>query len=141
MQLTFRKTHLDGNVHFQSHGVISVIPLLDLDRFFKVKCVFFNVLVLRISEKRYEIEQTIVLSIDRKLSICHRFAQLRMLYIMTFIYISRSRILKCSRYMNGCHKQLQIFAKFQRIFNPVCGNYTRLSFSPKKSCFLCIFSR
>ena len=44
---------------------------LTLTIFFKVKCVFFNVLVLRISEKRYEIEQTIVLSTDRKLpSMC-----------------------------------------------------------------------
>ena len=65
---------------------------LTLTFLFKVKCVFFNVLVLRISEKRYEREQTIVLSTDRKLSICHRFAQLRLLNIMTFIYISRSRI-------------------------------------------------
>ena len=48
---------------------------------FKVKlCIL---LVLRLSHKLWEIEQTFLLPRDMKSYICHRMAPLRMLYIMT----------------------------------------------------------
>ena len=48
---------------------------------------FSILLFLRIYRIWWEIEQTLLLTSDRKLGICHRMAPLRMLYIITFTFV------------------------------------------------------
>ena len=64
-------------------------------------------LLLRISRKLGEIEQTLLLPLDRKSCICHRMAPLQMLYIMTITYIFKVTKfeMRVSRYLNGSRKR------------------------------------
>ena len=71
---------------FQSNGGSPVLLLVDHNFHFQGQNVIVF-LVLRISRKRWEMEQKLILSLNRKSSICHRMAPLRMWYFLNVVYI------------------------------------------------------
>ena len=71
---------------FQDEWLKSILLQLDLDLHFQSRS-FSIFLGLQISHKRREIEQTLVLPLDRKSDNWNRMAPLRMLYVMTLTYI------------------------------------------------------
>ena len=86
--LQFWKIHLYGIENIQSNGASPVFLLLDLDLHFQGQR-FGILLDMRISSKRWEIEQALLLPPDGKSDVCHRMVPPRMLYIMTLTYISK----------------------------------------------------
>ena len=76
-------TYINSNI---SSRMVPVPFFYSLTFIFKVKT-FGMHLFLWLSCKWWEIKQTLQLPSDRKLSISHRTAQLRMLYIVTLTYI------------------------------------------------------
>ena len=84
----FWENQLHKFENFQLNGASRVFLPLDLD--LHIQGQIFDILfVLRISRTWWEIEQTLLLSSDRKSCICHRMAPVRMLYIITLTYISQ----------------------------------------------------
>ena len=123
-----------GIWNFQSNSASLVLLLLDLDLNFQGQS-FGTFLVLWISRKRWEIEQTLLLPSDRKLDICHWMVPLQMLYIMTLTYIIKVTylIVNVSIYQRILQTTVDN-RKFQWIFNLVCGGQYKFIF-PQKFCF------
>ena len=114
--------HRFGFEHCEVNGSSALLLLLDLDFRFQGQ-ILSIILVLRISCKRQDIEQTLLLLSNRKSCICHRTASLRMVYIMSFYlrFQGHELLLRISRYINSSCHALSTVGKFLLVFNLVCG--------------------
>ena len=133
----FWKNHLYGIDKFQSNGTISFWYSLTLTFIFKVKIVAFFLFCENLANgerqsKHYHCHQM------EKQVFAFRMTPLRMLYILilTSIFKVTNFEMWISRYINGSHKRLKIFAKFKRIFNPMFGGQYKFIFFPNKFCHL-----
>ena len=79
----------NGKEHFQSNSASPICLLLVHDLY------FIWISQRRISRKLWDVQQTLLLPSDRKSCICHRMAQLRILYNVTWPTFSRLQNLKC----------------------------------------------